>query len=752
MRAVVFFPLLLLLAVATAGSQGRPSFLSATTGAACYEVAYADGYLYAGCGNTLMVFDARSSTPPLAKLFEQRFTSNIDHILVHDGRLFVAANHAGLSMWDITTPSAPRLLDEYLPEGLDEAAYYTAFFGDTIFVAYKSRMAIFRVDGERLRLVSRFADQPSGVKIRGCAVRDSLLAFTTAFGPAADNGVHLYNARTLEPISFHHQDYCSPEGVLFGQKTSLLHVLGGTASLNNPLDPNGLFYSLDISDPRAPVEVFRDTLNVVLIGLAIAQPMNAEIRNDTVFVATQAAIDIDYKPGDPFTGNVYVYDATEPSRERRLATIDAGLWHFDLALDGNTMYVASEWYGVKTVDITDIHTEVDRGNTLTGGWNLGSAVHGNRLAVGNEGYGLKLYDISDRRHPVLLRTDTSGGFCMNVEFSEDGRHIFGYYLTGDGFRVYDAATLEHVGSLPRSVGDKRTWIWRDRAVSLKLPSVGAKELFVVNIANPIAPVLDTSFTMNNVRDIAVDRSGKLFVATNDSLALFDLADRLHELASVRTTLFQDFTALAVHGDTLYAWLAGPGGGLVRYTYDAAGRLTEIGRGALPFPDPRFLAADSFGLYAAYVEQGLLALDKVTLARTGYYRHGMEFVHDFLWGPQDLFCVDGMLVLVEYFGQTTLLTNDPRAVAAAPAEPGLADRAGPRILYDRAPRSLRVEMERWGDGGCDLILYDARGERAGTWHLGSPASRADVGDLPPGVYVAVATTPTGIVRGKLLIAR
>ena len=91
-------------------------------------------------------------------------------------------------------------------------------------------------------------------------------------------------------------------------------------------------------------------------------------------------------------------------------------------------------------------------------------------------------------------------------------------------------------------------------------------------------------------------------------------------------------------------------GLTKYKYNPANdSLTEIFFQTLPMGAPKIMAADQYGLYLVYQTQGLFALDKNTFTQTGYYKTGLEFSPDNLWGQQELLCNNNYIYLTEYFG-------------------------------------------------------------------------------------------------------
>ncbi len=687
-------------------AQNSLNYLSSTTGAACYAIAASNGFLYAGAGNTLQVYSS-SGIPPFTLLFEHRFTSNIAAIKVKGSKLFVAANHAGISMWDLSTPSLPLLLDEYEPDSLNEAVYDIAFKGDSIFASYKTKMALFLSAGNSLSLLQKFAYQSGNSLVRGCEVKGNYLAFTTAYGSNSQTGIHLLNASNLIPYFFYPQNFCDPEDVIFGQSTNLLHVLGGTESWFNT-DPRGLFYSLSIANPYQPQLNFIDTIKGITY-LAVAQPQRAQIINDTVYVASVAA----YNTTTPFplSGNVLVYDATVLSNEHKLTDIYAGLWHFDLAIDQHKMYVASEWYGIKTLDISNIYNEQDLGNTLTGGWNTSADKYHNKLVVANEGYGFKLFDIASLTQPQLIDTSNAQGFCYGVSFSTDGNYIYGYFYTGADFRIYDSQTLNQIAALDINVLPTTTdWldaqVWQSKAINVEVPSLSQKKICILDVSNPLQPLIDTQFVAPQVNDILVNSDGKLFIANNGSIQIYDLQTRT--MLVNLPLLFQNVTAIAFYNDTLYANVDGIFPGFRKYIYQGGTQLNYVNTMSLAIPNPKFIAADAFGIYLDYQQQGVVALNKSSLAPVGYYKHSLEFYRPDQWGQKMMMCKDSLILLSEYFGQTSLLSNYSGVLGVEKGEQ-LSD---PEILVFPNPSSklINVSINKQLTATIQLNLLNLNGKQ------------------------------------------
>ena len=166
----------LILFIQTVKAQDSLRFLSATTGAGCYRVEYYNNFLFAGTGTTLRVYDA-SGNPPFQMLYEYRFRSIILDLKIKNNFLYVAANHDGISKWDITSPSTPTKLYNYVPDSLNEAAYHISFYGDTIFVAYFKKVGVFYDNGNSFQKLSTFGHITGNGYIAGGDLKNNVYAY-----------------------------------------------------------------------------------------------------------------------------------------------------------------------------------------------------------------------------------------------------------------------------------------------------------------------------------------------------------------------------------------------------------------------------------------------------------------------------------------------------------------------------------------------------------------------------------------------
>lgn len=739
MKLFILFLAFLFLFIGKIFSQDSLRFLSATTGAACYQVEYYNNYIFAGTGSTLRVYDVNGN-PPYNLLFEYRFKSIVLDLEVRNNFLYVAANHDGISKWDISNMNNLQKLYEYIPDSLNEAAYDIAFFGDTLFVAYFKKVGVFYDNGTSFQKISTFGHITGNGFIAGGDIKDSIYAYTVGrntYSGATPDGVYFRNAKNLTFISSYPQTFAAPEDVIFGKNNSLLHVLGGSQYSYNPMDSRGLFYSLDISNINSPQLVFSDTLwgfCFLTLCPAVGGALNAVNQNDTIYVATNSALDLN----NPTNGQVFVYDATNSSNVHFVTYLNAGLWHFDVDINQNKLYIASEWYGIKTLDITDLFNEVDLGNTLTGGWAMKGDKFGNSMVLANEGYGFKKFDITNPSLPVLSGAVNTDGFCQDIKFSPDGNYIYVLYQSYNQFRIYDAATLTQVGFVPTlgtvGYGKSDLVVWNN-IVYIDKNVGGADSLIIIDVSNPTSPFLNTSIPIT-VNDMKLDNTGKLFVCNNDGVYVYDITSGTPVLLDdlLFSSGLQDGKQLAVLNDTIYVFVTWKG--LVRYIFNSNTINEDITVQTGTLGTPQAMAADSFGLYMAFTKFGLYAYNKQTLSQKSWYRTGLDLKgFTDVWPVTDLYCKDNLIFLNEYFGQTTILTMDNNYSTNiknnifAPNEP--------ETYIFPNPASDKVSIEIINDKqqikNCELTIFDMFGNIVYFSKVLNPKSVVLNINLPNGIY-------------------
>lgn len=781
-----YFQVLFLVSTACAFAQNPVlNHISSTTGGGCYSVKYYNNHLFAGTGSTVKAYSTDSVTGLITNfLTEKRLVSNITDMKMYGTHLIVSANHDGIYM--LSTASLPSSLTEeahYLPDSASEAAYDLAIKGDTLFVAGKRKMLAFRLDTSAtpsFTLLDRFGELTSALpdaRIRGCDVKGNLLAYTVStFSTTAQSntitGIYLINAGVINYplLNFRQQTFADPIDVIFGINTNLLHVLGGTESYAQPNHPEGIFYSLDISNPVVPVQIFIDTIGkfgVTLPYIQISQPMKAVNINDTIYVAALGAPDT-ANTVNPANGHTYVYKAITTAQVSCIQAVYAGLWHFDVAVNKKKMYVASEWYGIKTIDLATMLTGgTDLGNHLTGGWTKGGDRRGNKFLQANEGYGFRTYDISSPSVPVFTGGDTINEFCWGANYSGDGNYIYGHYYSGNDFRVFDANTFQPVGSADAFVAfvdARRSRSWQNKAASIYKVGI-LDNIVVINAANPATPVFEYSrvYSFGEKVDIDVDTSGNLYIMRDDSISVYDMTVSNYPLKAkllVPGGVLSKFVTIAAWNDTIYAvvdhWLAAQEG-IYKFYFNGTNQLTQVGGPyALPVPTsvewPDYMAADGFGVYLSYMKNDLRALRKSDMMQTDSYRHGREFFRDNEYGPQDLFCKEGILFLSEYFAQTSMFYTDSSIMLSD--SPVLNPQQQNVLIYPNpAAGSCTIALPVSSDKLFTIEIVDVTGRVMATKfaypELDGRNIEVDLSELSAGMYAVRVSGESLVYTGRIV---
>lgn len=660
MKKILFITLFFV--ASTLSAQNPLNYLTSTKGGSCYEVCYNAGYLYAGCANTLIVFPTNGpNSSPGTATDSIRFLSNIDYMTVHNGFLYVCANHDGLWKFDLSNPARPAGMAHYAPATNNESIYDVAFFGDSLLVAAKTKVNLLKDNGTSfsfLRTVATYTGTTT--RVRGVDIKDTLLAFTVGYSSGnSQDGVYIFGLKGLQQLSFYNDTQGDPQDVCFGQNTKFLHVMGGT--LSNLVD--GQYYVLDYTTPTNPTVVFTQTINGWGSFGSISQPMNATLIHDTIYISTQGGVEPGYNGSTPLTGQIYVFDGSGGSVSY-LTSIYGGLYHFDCDIDVNTrtMYVASEWYGVLTMDVHNIYSEVQKKRTNTGGWCHGSAQAKNKLAEASEGFGLRLFDVSNRQNPVYIAEDTTRGFCRAISISDSADYVYAWFLTGAKLRVRSGNNLSFVkdttGNLLFPSDFKKSRHHNGKLAVIEEYGLlgGSHNILVADVSNPLQAHVTAVRNKNNVVDLAFHSSGVLMALANDSLLVLD-ATNLSTLTSIKPPLggLQPYKAIAVSQDTLYVVYQGVGAGIARYLYNSSlHTLTYLSALPLATSSGRVhLTCDNSLLYVAGTLDSLKALTKASLTQVAIYNHGSDFVLDNLWGNTDLYYNKGYLFLNEYMGQTSI---------------------------------------------------------------------------------------------------
>lgn len=739
-------------------SQAQLNYLNSTDGGSAYEVCYYNNHLFAGCANTLEIYNLTGTNhTPGALQYKKRFLSNIDYITVKNGYLYVCVNHDGLWKFNLS-PSItnPVFVAHYVPQSISESISDIAFYGDTILVAAKTKVQVLLDSANTFTYKSTVASYPGNSRVRGLDVKDSLLAYTLAYSATnSTDGVYLYNLKNLQQLDFYNSPATDPLEVSFGQNNNLLHVMGGSFA-SFPF-VNGSYYALDYSNTSSLQLKFNDTINGQLLLGSISAPMNAKIIHDTVYISTQGGGPDNYS-GGAYSCQVYVYDATNPNNIHFLTDLYAGLYHFDVDIDEatRTMYVASEWYGVLSVNVQNIYNEVSLGKTLTGGWCHGSAFAKNRLAEASEGYGVRLYDMTVMQSPQLIAEDTAVGFCRAISISDSANYVYAWELTGDRLRVFDGNTLNPVGHTSVDpnvfvISDfKQSRYHNGRIAVIEEINTNNKKIVIANVSNPALPVISHYRQKNSVEDILFHPSGLLFVCAHDSLIVFDPSD-MSIVAGLQPPSggLQQFKSFTLFNDTLYVYYSGLGEGIAKYYFNSSLQtLTYLTASVFNMNSTYriFMASDSSHLYIGSTIDSLRAITK-TAPHTvvANYNHGADHIFDNLWGLTDLYYRGGYLFLNEYMGQTSIFGEPSITTGNETAHA----KNNASFIYPN-PSSGQCIIHTGTTNECIVCIYDMQGKQVYSNRVKTERLELNTSAFNAGLYIVSLVSDGEINNLKLLV--
>ncbi|MBN1446453.1 MAG: hypothetical protein JXA28_00880 [Bacteroidetes bacterium] len=376
--------LVLLLTAVSAEAQTTLEKIGQTPGGSGYHVNYdsTSQRLFVGCGGSIRMYDA-TLEDTLLLIGHRAFHSLVNETYVHGDILFVAANHDGFWALDITQPDMPVL--GHSPTEGNLAAFDIDMYGDTLYFADRGRVTELTFSrSEGFRPIRTFAE---GTVI--CVERrKDLIAVGSRIFLAGK--VDVFNAHDVSsPLASWSDNLVAHlEDLQFADRNdSIIYLCGGYSNLATRGEFWGLRFTGSSLDSLA-----RYTINGFLPGIASADVINMDSRNDTLYLATMAGL-------HNLETDVPVLDATGLPHDslRVIGHIRPGLWHFDVSLADGTDYLAisSEWIGFIWRKL-DNPVPWDTSEVYkTGGWGNSSRIRGDTLWVAMEGYGLAAYLLDD---------------------------------------------------------------------------------------------------------------------------------------------------------------------------------------------------------------------------------------------------------------------------------------------------------------------------------------------------------------------
>ncbi|MBU1718524.1 MAG: hypothetical protein KKA07_05575, partial [Bacteroidetes bacterium] len=392
-----------------------------TPGGSAYHVNYdsTSQRLFVGCGTSMCVYDMANPAQPVI-LAKRPFVGLINESILDNGVLFIAATHDGIYALDANSSSLD-ILAHYDVSGLgDIGAYDMCMTGDTILIADKFW-------ARRIKYVPGTGFVSAGANFSPwgtfCIAQKGNYIATGIQGGAKINIFDKSNYNTVV-ASWTSPKIITVQNIKFSDAhDNIIYVCGGPTDL--------MFHSnLFVLELNGTQLTAIDSFEVTgFPPFAIANITGIDTRNDTIYLATTAAIDT--AMGLPLTYSPILDASGLPGDSlKMIGYLNQGLWHFDVSLMRGTPYLAtsSEWLGVIMNDITTGNP----GDTIplipTGGWAQNAKVRGDTLWVAHEGWGLAaykidslLYDNGFMTNSIILHlySQQNHFFVADMEFLND---------------------------------------------------------------------------------------------------------------------------------------------------------------------------------------------------------------------------------------------------------------------------------------------------------------------------------------------
>lgn len=644
--AVLVFQIL----ASTLVGQLRVEPIATTKGGPANAIVYYQGFIYAGCGATLAVYDARSDqSPPYQRRFASHLGSRINELSIRKGKLYVAQHHGGISRWDLARPESPQRDGSFKLQGADHPAYSISLSNDTAIVAFSDRIVVLREKpgvGTGFEFLYSFGELgPDGGRIMAGDVRGAWYACVTGWETSYyRTALFLYNWRSKKRLHFYPRKFGNAMDVAWDEKYQLLHVAGG----QHPETGEGLFFSVMVGDRGGLREVYADTIPD---GNALKL-----IRYDgKVWVTTDGG-----RAGNCKAGQVRLYESTDSVTVRPAGFLKA-IKARDIAFGWDHIHVAASNSGVLHVEKNTVFESPCRPSptpdiTMTGAGCTSADRFGDRLVVTAPGYGMGIYDLSYPRRPVPLYHLDQAHSAHKVIFSEDGAYLYVLHKGkgGNWLEVRETESWRQVGRVYGQWGHQEMERYGNR---LYLKRAEGKGFDIVDVSRPRQPEKEHSVLMP-VNDLQVDAEGRLLVTNEHKVRMWD----------IRKGAFKDILSFSKWGEG-FGEIVGVGEevvvyqrkkGLVRYKPVKEGSewtLEVQAATKAPYPNPSKLLSSDRGLLLGYDDHGIFVLHPQKMTRQNHLPTGFGYLDRKGEALRDIVLAKNLLLVVEFFGQVTLVETE-----------------------------------------------------------------------------------------------
>jgi len=707
MSKFIFTVFLIALLVSVAFTQRDTlDLIGRIPGAACFCVEYAHGRLYAGAGSSMFIYQS-DNPADMVLIGSVDFLSLVTNIVVRDDSIvFVGANHDGIYAIDASEPDFPVIARYKMPDREHWVADLEISQPDTLWLSDNRSLKKLIFTGDTFLVADEYL---SGSIISGAGFRDSLVAVCRR--GILTGYVDLYNRAGGEFTHVCTFDssrlWYVVDAEFADNRDDIIYVLGGSPNLGI----DGDFYALHYDDSLYLAAGYKFS---GIPGFAQTFIMNMDSKNDTVFLATMAAIFWHGSIDSTWSDCPAIDCNFLPDSMPIIGHFVPGLWFFDVALHDELPALAtgSEWLGVFWTSIADFSNRIDTIRTYpTGGWGQHSYLYtGDTLFVAMEGYGVGIFDVHDRGYPERIAR-IPGEFAHDMMFldsiiciARSSRFIFfnlSPWWSGGEIEPMDTFVI------PLVFGETHI------CHSLGIMTTADDTLFMlatsdegVNVIDPrdLPDVYSHALFFDNTDPLDIQCSGDtMFVLMADSLHiaryLGDSIERIFDYptAGEATGLYWngDFVALTCKSPGVF-WFDWTGDTLIeRGNWDPWGFCTDVEY----FDSLLYIACAGEGMF-------VLAIDSFPEIDTVAYYPGSQGWEFLQYGCQHVFIApDSTVFLTDYHAACYILEPVERDSTAVV---GKSYKVPRNLELTVVPNPFNSSVAITAPAGAEIEIYDLRG--------------------------------------------
>ena len=562
-----------------------------------WDLAVADGIVFAGSGSVLVAAEAVSGT----ERGRVDVGGVIHGVTVSGGRAYVAADGQGLVVVDVTDPASMRVLGTGVgaPVSLgvavsgDTAAVAAGWTGLVLFdvsdPASPRRVGVSSAGAYALAValsgrVAAVGESVGGVRLVDVSDPSDPVELATVdtageAGGLAFSGDTLYATDSQEGLVV--LDVADPSNPVRLGAVSLpgfpedVAVSGTTAWV--AADYGDLVF-VDVANASAP-----SVLSVLPIDSGVAVAVAVDGTAGWVALHAGGAVRVDAStPSAPSEGarlaahgevravagvgdhavvadwsgaRLRIIDPAAGGGPAEVASVELPGTAAALAVSGGKAYVALDWFGLVVVDLDDPLHPVIEGSVALPGHPSGVALAGSHVLVPCSGAGLEVVDVTDPASPSVAGELELSGSLFGVGVVGDTAYVA---AGGDGVVVVDVSDPIH----PSRVGAAST-----RGTALDVAPFGDRlavadyygGLTVMDVSAPQTPVVEGHLDLPDATRSVSVRNGLAFAGNSlQGLTVIDLSDPASPAARGFVEVPGDSWGGAFVGN-LYALAEGQGG-------------------------------------------------------------------------------------------------------------------------------------------------------------------------------------------------